>query len=274
MSIWCTKRWTAAVGPRRVAAGLFGLLLAASLLSAGCAGRNPYASGSFERGVYFADNGKNLEAVGSFESFIRQNPTDSLAAEAQYRKAMTYMEMEDYPLAAVEFQIMRKDYPTSPFVEDALFAEGKAYLFQVDRVERDITGAHEARLHFLKFSQEYPGSRYMPEVVDYMQQISDLMVRKRLGQVKVYDQLKRYRAIAIVLDDVLKEEAGSTLIPQVMWERARVAERLEDPDTAAAMYESLVGQYRDGEYAERAAAALRELDVQAKTATDAAGDDS
>jgi outer membrane protein assembly factor BamD (BamD/ComL family) len=186
---------------------------------------------------------------------------------------MTYMEMEDYPLAAVEFQIMRKDYPTSPFVEDALFAEGKAYLFQVDRIERDITGALEARLHFLKFSQEYPGSRYMPEVVDYMQQISDLMVRKRLGQVKVYGQLKRYQAIAIVLDDVLTEEAGSTLIPQVMWERARVAERLADPDTAADLYEKLVDRYPDGPYAGRAASALRNLDAVLPTAADEDAED-
>ncbi len=245
---------------RLVTGGLFVLLLAGSLLSAGCAAKNPHQAGSFQRGVFFAEQGKDLQAVGAFESFVRHNPLDSLAAEAQYRKAMTYMEMQEYPLASVEFQIMRKDYPTSPFIEDALFQEGKAYLFQVGRVERDVTGAHEARLQFLQFSQQYPGSRYMPEVVEYMQDISDLMVRKRIEQVKIYGQLKRYSAIAIVLDDIMIEEAGSSLIPEVMWRRAAVAERLDDPDTAADMYEKLISLGDSNEYHKRAVSALRKLD--------------
>lgn len=247
---------------RLLSAVLLALLLAAGVLSAGCAAKNPHPAGSYERGVFFAEQGKDLQAIGAFESFVRHSPLDSLAAEAQYRKAMTYMEMQEYPLASVEFQIMRKDYPTSPFVEDALFEEGKAYLLQVGRVERDLTGAYEARMHFLTFSQTYPGSTYMPEVVAYMQEISDLMVRKRLEQVKIYGQLKRYSAIAIVLDDLIIDEAGSSLIPEVMWRRAQVAERLDDPDTAAEMYEKLISFGDENEFHDRAASALRDLDEE------------
>ena len=126
--------------------------------------------------------GKNIEAVAALESFIRHNPTDSLAAEAQYLKAMTYMDMKEYPLAAVEFQILRKDYPTSHRVEDAYFQEGVAYLEQVGRIERDITGAYEARLHFLKFSQRVSRLRATcPRSSTYMQEISDLMVAQASG---------------------------------------------------------------------------------------------
>lgn len=248
-----------ALKPRLFVAGLFVLLVGLSWLSAGCSAKNPHATGSYERAVYYAEHGKNIEAVGAFESFVRNNPVDSLTAEAQYRKALTYMAMEEYPLAAVEFQIMRKDYPTSPLVEDALFEEGKAYLRQVGRIERDVSGAYEARLHFLKFSQEYPGSQHMPEIVGYMQEISDLMVRKRLKQIKVYEQLRRHKAIAIVLDGIMSDESASTLIPQVMWERARVAKVLEDPATAVAMYEALVELGTEGEYHDRAVAALGKI---------------
>ncbi len=159
------------------------LLLMLSVLG-GCGAPNPHPVGSHERGVFFADQGKDVEAVAALESYIRKNPADSLAAEAQYLKGMTYMEMGEYPLAGVEFQILRKDYPTSNRVEDALFQEGVSYLEQVGKVQRDITGAHEARLHFLKFSQEYPNSSHMPEVVAYRGEISDLMVRNRLVQIK------------------------------------------------------------------------------------------
>jgi len=232
----------------------FGLMLA------GCGATNPHPVGSFERGVFYADQGKNPEAVAALESYIRNNPTDSLSAQAQYLKGMTYISMEEYPLAAVEFQILRKDYPTSPLAEDALFQEGVSYLKQVGRIQRDITGAYEARLHFLKFSQEYPASAHMPVVTAYMEQISDLMVEKRLEQIKVYKQLHRYEAVALTMDDVLLEEAGSSLIPEVLWERALAALKLDDPDSAARSYERLISEYPDSPYTGRARRALQKTD--------------
>lgn len=237
-------------------------LAAGVIVMSGCAAKNPYANGTFDRATFFAEQGKEVEAVSAFEAFIRQNPTDSLAAEAQYQKGLAYMAMGEYPLAAVELQILRKDYPNSSRVEDALFEEGVAYLNQVGRIERDITGAYEARLHFLKFTQEYPNSEHMPQVLDYMEEIADLMVQKRLEQVKVYLQLRRYQAVAITLDDALIEEAGSSLIPEVMWERASVAKKLDDPDTAARMYERLITEYPDTKYSKKAGGALKSLDQE------------
>ncbi len=226
------------------------VLLALAL--SGCGAGNPHRVGTYERGAFFADRGKDVEAVTAFEAFVRRSPTDSLAALAQYRKAQSYMNLREFPLAAVEFQILRKDYPTSELIEDAMFQEGVAYFAQVGRVERDITGAYEARLHFLKFSQEYPGSERMPEVVEYMQEISDLMVRKRLAQVKVYRQLGRHEAVAITLDELIKDEAASRLLPEVLWQRARNANRLVDPETEEAMYRRLVDEYPDSPEAGRA----------------------
>lgn len=233
---------------------------AALLQLAGCGGSNPYPVGTFDRAMYYLENGKKLEAAASLESFVRNNPTDSLAAEAQYQKALLYIETEEYPLAAVEFQILRKDYPTSDRVEDAYFQEGVAYFRQVGKVQRDVTGAHEARLHFLKFSKEYPASTHMPQVVDYMQKISDIMVQKRLQQAKVFWQLKRYAAIDVTLGTALKDEAGSSLLDKVMWHRGQAAEKMDKPDLAAEMYERLITEFPESPLVDRAQSALRNLD--------------
>ncbi len=177
----------------------------AVLVLSGCGAGNPYPAGSYERGMLFVEQEKYPEAISSLEAFVRHSPTDTLAAEAQYQKGMTYMNMEEYPLAVVEFQILAKDYPTSDRVEDAMFQEGNAYYRQVGGVERDITGAHEARLQFLKFSQTYPQSKHMDDVISTMRDISDLMVLKRLKQVHVFHQLKRYEAVVMTLGMVLED---------------------------------------------------------------------
>lgn len=227
--------------------------------AAGCGGGNPHPAGTLDRAEFFAGKGKRLEAVAAYEAFVRHNPTDSLAAEAQFRKAMVYMDLKEYPLAAVEFQILRKDFPTSPRVEESLFQEGLAYRRQVTDLARDTSGALEARRHFERFRQQYPQSPRLPDVAAELAGISDLIVAKRLDQVKVFRQLGRWQAVATVLDRLLAEEPGSALTPRVLWERAVAAEKLGDPAAAATFYGRLAAEYPADRQARGAAAAAARL---------------
>lgn len=249
-----------ATGHRLVILSMALTSIIAVLLLSGCGAGNPYAAGTYERGMLFVEQEKFPEAIGSLEAFVRQSPTDSLASEAQYQKALTYMKMEEYPLAVVELQILAKDYPTSNRVEDAMFQQGMAHYLQLGRVERDITGAHEARLQFLKFSQTYPQSEHMDDVISTMRDISDLMVLKRLEQVHVFRQLKRYEAVVMTLGLVLEEEANSRLLDRVLWERGEGAIRIGEYDTAAEMFERLIQNYPESDYHKSAKDALAKLD--------------
>ncbi|MBK8166048.1 MAG: outer membrane protein assembly factor BamD [bacterium] len=248
---------------RRAHGILLGALLPALSLvlvaAAGCGGGNPHPAGTLDRADFFAGKGKQLEAVAAYESFVRHNPTDSLAAEAQFRKAMIYMDLEEYPLAAVEFQILRKDFPTSDRVEESLFQEGLAYRRQVTDIARDTSGAIEARKHFERFRTQYPASPRLPDVTAELAGISDLVVRKRLDQVKVFRQLGRWQAVATVLDRLLAEEPGSSLVPRVLWERAAAAEKLGDREAAAAFHGRLAAEYPGDSRAREAAAAAARL---------------
>jgi len=61
------------------------------------------------------------------------------------------------------------------------------------------------------------------------------------------------------LDRILADEPTSSLLDEVLWERAKVAERLADPETAAAMYRQLVDAYPDSDHREAARRALARL---------------
>ena len=248
------------------------VLVLSGLFLSGCGAGNPFPSGSYERGMLFVEQEKYPEAISALEAFVRHSPTDTLAAEAQYQKAMTYMNMEEYPLCVVELQILAKDYPTSTRAEDAMFQMGIAYYRQVGGVERDITGAHEARLQFLKFSQTYPQSKHMDEVISTMRDISDLMVRKRLKQVHVFRQLKRYEAVVMTLGLVLEEETNSRLLDQVLWERGEGALRINEYYLAVEMYERLIRDFPDSDYRHSAQKALAKLNEDLDAELDADDD--
>ncbi|MBK7045897.1 MAG: outer membrane protein assembly factor BamD [bacterium] len=233
--------------------------VALGLFIGGCAGGNPHPPATLDRADYFAAKGNRLEAVAAYEAFVRHNPTDSLAAEAQFRKAMIYMELKEFPLAAVEFQILRKDFPTSNRVEEAQYQEGLAYLRQVGDVERDASGALEARAHFERFLVAYPESTRRAAVTAELAGISDLLVQKRLAQVQVFRQLGRWQAVATVLDGVLEDEPGSALVPDVLWERARAAEKLDDSAGATRFYSRLASDFPQSRHADSATEAAARL---------------
>jgi len=254
--------------PNRSAGFLLALGLAATLalvLAGGCGTGNPYPPGSFDRAEFFVDHGKNFEAVAAYESFVRRNPTDSLAAEAQFRKGTTYLAMKEYPLAAVEFQILRKDYPTSDLVSEAMFREGQAYLFEVGKVQRDISGAYSARRQFLDFLDRYPESPFRTEAEQSLVEISDIVVRKRLREIDVYRQLHRYKAVAATLDNLLAEEKRSSQLDKVLWERAQTAFKLGQQGEGDRFLVQLREKYPDSPYARKIKTELRSDPVETDT---------
>jgi outer membrane assembly lipoprotein YfiO len=250
------------IGRRRVRVCLAGCLVGVTLAAVGCGSTNPFPPGSYERGLHYQEAGQRSEAVKAYEAYLRSEPTDSLAAEAQYRTAVCYQDLEQYPLAAVEYQILRKDHPMSARVEDAYFAEGVCYLRQVDRVERDMTSVDEARRHFREFARKYPESEHMPEVEEYLQEMSDMVVRKRLGAAHVYRQLGRDRAAGITLDDIIATEPNSTLIDQAMIWRAEVSTKTGDWEVGMDMCQAIIADHPDSKYVKRAEKILAELQAK------------
>jgi len=225
----------------------------------GCSLKNPHAIGSLERARFWNEHEHYQEAADAYEVFVRQNPTDEQAPQAQFEKALAYMQIKEYPLAAVELQILAQDHPTSPLVEDASFRQGECYYFQVGRLERDVTPAYEARLHWLEFARRYPTSRYMPEVRRYMQEIADLMVRKQMRAVEIYTHLRRPDAAALVLDRILEDEPAASILDEVLLKRAQMARRLDDPEAAVAAYRRLLDEFPESDLRAQATAGLADL---------------
>jgi len=214
------------------------------LLVAACATyQPPFPVGTYQRAAAFRAAGKYREAVDAYAVFLQRNPTDSLADRAELEKAMAYMELKEYPLAAVELEILRQEYPTSPLLPEALYQEGRAYLLQVGRVERDITPAYDARQRFRSFLQLYPTSPLVPEVKQQLAAISDLIVRKKLGQAELYRRLNKPQAVAVVLDRLLETETETGLRDEVLWQRVRIALDLADTATARERLDELIREH-------------------------------
>jgi len=227
------------------------LITAAALAAAlaGCGYSNPHPAGSYERALAYADRGKHREAIDAYTAFLRRSPTDSLAARAQLEKARAYVATGEYPLAAVELQILRQEYPNSELVEAALFEEARAHLLQVGGVERDVTPAREARVLFRSFLQSYPASPRADAARAHLVEISDVLALKQLGVVEVYRQLHKPDAMAVTLDRLIAEEPETHHRDRILLDRARLALKRDEGPRARELLELLLRERPDSRLA-------------------------
>ena len=239
----------------------FAALMLGLIVLAGCGGSSAGVSGTYSRALSLRDSGKHREAVEAYSTFLRRSPTDSLAALAQFEKALSYVEIKEYPLAVVEYQILRQEYPTHELVEEAYFREGEALLLQVNGIEKDITAAHQAREQFLSFLQTYPASPFGNEARAQLVVISDMVVQKHMRSARLYSRMKEYEAAAIVLDRLLETERRSSLVPEVLLERADMANAQDLTDDEIGFLEQIVADFADSSEAETAQRRLDKLGV-------------
>ncbi len=210
-----------------------------------CATVNRLPAASYERGVAYHQRGQHREAVDTFEQFLRRSPTDSSAASAIKLKALSLMALKEYPVAAVELQILRHDFAGSEEAREAWYLEGLAHWKQVGRVERDVTEAREARTCFRRALAENPDSRVAADARRYLMEISDLMLRKKLGEAEVYAKLEQPAAAVLILGAALEEEQEGSLRPRALMRRAQLALEAGDAATAAACWREVVERHAE-----------------------------
>ncbi len=229
------------------------------LAAGGCGTTNPHPAGSLERAQHYQQRGKGREAVAALDQFLRRDPPDSVAVAAQAMKARAYMGLEEYPLAAVEWQILRQEYPGTGEAAESLYEEGLCELRQVGRLQRDVTPAQRARNLLRRYLQQHPAGPRAADARARLQEISDLLVRKKLGEIQVYRRLGRPEAAGIVLDALIENESESSLLPQLLLLRGELALRARQPETAVRAFTRLVEDHPQSPQAARARRELSKL---------------
>jgi tol-pal system protein YbgF len=86
------------------------------------------ALGDYTRGDYEL-------AINGFRTYLANYPKTSLASNAQYWLAESYLSQRNYPQAVEEFDAVIRDHPDSAKVASALFKQGEAYFHLNDSTQ-------------------------------------------------------------------------------------------------------------------------------------------
>ncbi len=242
-----------------------GLLLVVVFLTAGCGGMPSIpkqsnailakANDNFENGRYF-------QSAELYKAFLAQFPGDDQSDFAQFRLAESYRLDKQYPLAAIEYQLVLSNYGYSEYVDDALFYTGVTFFEEMPAANKDLQKARDALSRFEQFQQTFPQSPLMPQALEYVQEIKKRLAEKDYRNASFYFGRKRFRAAIIYLDKVLENYPGNEYWARAAYMKGLIRLQQGEHDDAAKLFSDVVAYPQDVDVKSLAQEKLGELSSQ------------
>ncbi len=162
------------------------------------------------------------KAIEIFQAIVDDGPFSEHGQLAQYKLGLAHLALQDYELAVSAFEQLISRYPDSPLVDDARFQMAQASLKGTFKPEYDQAPTDVAVRELDTFVKEYPQSDLSNEAG---QRLKELQERRAQHEYEV----------------------------------AQFYERRRHPDSARVYYETIVKQFGNTSWAQKAAARIEAL---------------
>ena len=197
--------------------------------------------------------GKYLNAVDQLTLVTFNYSGSSIVDSAQYYLAESHFMMKEYILAAAEFERLVSHFPSSPLVDDARYKIGLCYFKLSPKYALDQEYTYKAIEEYQRFTEDYPQSSLVPEVLESIFQARTKLAKKTFKSGKLYFRMKDYQSAIIYMNEVLDYYYDTNFAPPAMLLKGESLSKLEREDEARQVFDKLVNKYPDSNEAEIAA---------------------
>ena len=198
-------------------------------------------------------------AVENYQKLLEEYPFDASTEEAQLKTAHALFLDERYQEAIASFQDFQRMHPTNASLPFAEFHIALAYQKQIGDRDRDHRAAQNAEVHFRAVLDRYPDSAYAADARTHLQEVREFLADHELGIARFYilwnnplGAESRLRHLLASYPDTEKSAEGLAIFADHFRSRG-------DLQRAATAWATLVRQYPQSSFAERAQEELAEL---------------
>lgn len=191
------------------------LLLGLILLGTGCTGsqrvisNNPEDAYSQAKMLY--DEGNYSRAVEHFQNVFNYGRTSEWAADAQFYLAESYMQTEQYLLAADEFTRFVNLYRQDERVQEAAFKRALAYYRLSPPYQLDQSDTRQAINYLRLFIEQFPTSEYAERAGNMLQELRNKLAHREYDAAQLYERRELFEAAALTYERVLEK------YPETKW---------------------------------------------------------
>ncbi len=208
-----------------------------TLLAAGCSATKEdtrkTAEERFAEGKRLFDEGDYAEAIQQFDIVKLQFQGSSVSDKAQYYTGLARYKREEYHLASYDFELLIRNYPSSPLVPDAYFMSAECYVGLSPDSQRDQTYTQRALEALQTFIELYPASPRVPEAQKEQAALIEKLARKEYETAMLYERMEDYKAAQIYYDRVLDQYYNTSYADASLLGKIRVLIARKKPADAA-----------------------------------------
>lgn len=154
------------------------------------------------------------KAIDTYRKVIDNQPFTEVAAEAQYKIGVCYMQRELFDEASAEFQKLIDYYPSSDWVVEAAFGTAKCKYRQAlpgEYCKADVEDSIEKFQYFLKM---YPESERREEAIARIRVLKDVAAEHEYRIGLYYHHSMRFDAARLYFNSIVRE------YPETRWAKS------------------------------------------------------
>ena len=146
----------------------------------------------YEKAMQYYEEGEYVKASTLLESVVPSFRGTEKGQRGLYIMAMSNLKNKDYIMARSYFTAYCKGYPSGTYAEESKFQIGYCYYKESPNVKLDQTNTQKAIDELLDFSNLYPNSSRLPEVVDMLKEMQSKLAEKEYNNALLYYELGDY----------------------------------------------------------------------------------
>lgn len=166
------------------------------------------------KGMDYFNVGNYPMANKSFEEILDRYPFSPEAPLAELKSADANFYMGHFAEALLLYEEFESRHPTNEAIPYVMYQKGMCNYKQIDRVDRDTTGAIKAIQSFSQLLRAYPYSPYTEEAKARIRAANEFLVHHEYFVVKFYLRTKKYNQAKTRLKYLLTMYPDSSIAPQ------------------------------------------------------------
>ncbi len=200
-----------------------------------------------------------LRSMEAFRIITLNYTTSDMIDDAMFYLGESYREMEEYPIAAVTYRRLMRDFPQSPYADDAQYNLARAVFAQSSSVDHTQDKTFEAIRELQVFLDEYPDSEVAPDAQRLLQECIDKLAMKDYQIGHLYFKLHDWNAARVYFTELIDEFPTSQWSIPARYELGESFAREENWNEAVMNLQVFLELYPEHELAPTVKDRLREI---------------
>jgi len=178
------------------------------------------------KGMEEFNNGRYYKARKYFDEILDYYPFSQEAMLAQLKGADSNYYMENYQEALALYHEFEERHPTNEAIPYVMYHIAMCHYQQIDRIDRDTSGAENAIREFSKLLRAFPYSPYTNEARARIRAANEFMVNHEYFVVEFYLRTEKYEEAQTRLQYLTSTYPDATITPKA----TKLLKRLEAGD--------------------------------------------